>query len=119
MALPASILGINIPSLPFGAPYCALSDGGSVPSISPLALVSPAGTFLAAIAALVSVYMIVVDEVPPVIWIIGDRLLVDVRRSAATRRRYSGTPCTIHQRHWLNPAGRRDGLLAFARVVNL
>lgn len=68
MALPASILGINIPSLPFGAPYCALSDGGSVPSISPLALVSPAGTFLAAIAALVS---IVVDEVPPVIWIIG------------------------------------------------
>jgi hypothetical protein len=70
MALPASILGINIPSLPFGAPYCALSDGGSVPSISSLALVSP-GTFLAAIAALVSVYMIVVDEVPPVIWIIG------------------------------------------------
>jgi len=63
MALPASILGINIPSLPFGAPYCALSDGGSVPSISYLALVSPAGTFLAAIAALVSVYMIVIDEV--------------------------------------------------------
>ena len=62
MALPASIFGINIPSLPFGAPYCALSDGGSVPSISPLALVSPAGTFLAAIAALVSVYMIVIDE---------------------------------------------------------
>src|ERR1700736_6955052 len=63
MALPASILGINIPSLPFGAPYCALSDGGSVPSISYLALVSPAGTFRAAIAALVSVYMIVIDEV--------------------------------------------------------
>ena len=57
--------------MPSGAPYRALSDGGSVPRISPLALVSAAGTFLAAIAALVSVYMVVVDEVPPVIWIIG------------------------------------------------
>jgi hypothetical protein len=39
--------------------------------LAPLALVSAAGTILAPIAALVSVCMIVVGEVPPVIWIIG------------------------------------------------
>jgi hypothetical protein len=64
-------LGINIPPAPFGGPYRAVSDGDSFPTTSPLALVSAAGTFLAAIAALVSVYMIVVDEMPPVIWIIA------------------------------------------------
>jgi len=64
-------LGINIPPSPSGAPFRAVSDGGSVPTTSPLALVSAAGTFLVAIAALVSVFMIELDEVPPVIWIIG------------------------------------------------
>lgn len=37
----------------------------------PIALASGAGTFLAAFAALVSVYMIVFDEAPPVIWNVG------------------------------------------------
>jgi hypothetical protein len=64
-------LGINIPPLPSGAPFRAVSDGGSAPTTGPLALVSAAGTFLATIAALVSVFMIELDEVPPVIWIIG------------------------------------------------
>jgi hypothetical protein len=64
-------LGINIPPLPSGAPFRAVSDGGSVLTTGPLALVSAAGTFLATIAALVSVFMIELDEVPPVIWIIG------------------------------------------------
>jgi hypothetical protein len=60
-------LGINIPPSPSGRSYRTGSDG-ALPS---LALVSAAGTFLAAIAALLSVSMIVVDEMPPVIWIIG------------------------------------------------
>ena len=57
-------LGTNIPSLPAGppaAPYKA----------SPIALTSGAGTFLTAFAALVSVYMIILDEAPPVIWNVG------------------------------------------------
>ena len=37
----------------------------------PIALASGAGTFLAAFAALMSVYMIVFDEAPPVIWNVG------------------------------------------------
>jgi hypothetical protein len=69
MALSASYLGIDIPSLPSGAPYCALSDGGSVPRISPPG--ERRRHIPRPIAALVAVYMIVVGEVPPVIWIIG------------------------------------------------
>jgi len=64
-------LGINIPPSPSSRPYRAVSDGALVPTTSPLALVGAAGTFLAAIAALLSVSMIVVDEMPPIIWIIG------------------------------------------------
>jgi hypothetical protein len=64
-------LGVNIPPSPSGRSYRTVSDGALVPRTSPLALVSAAGTFLAAIAALLSVSMIVVDEMPPVIWIIG------------------------------------------------
>ena len=93
MALSASYLGIDIPSLPSGAPYCALSDGGSVPRISPPG--ERRRHIPRPIAALVAVYdrgqrgaTRHLDN-----W---DRLLVDVRHSAATRRRYRGTPCTIH-----------------------
>ena len=64
-------LGTNIPSLPSGAPKRALADGGSAPGTNPLALASATGTFLTAVAALVSVYLIVFDEVPPDVWIIG------------------------------------------------
>jgi hypothetical protein len=64
-------LGTNIPSLPSGAARRAPSESGSAPRTNPIALASSTGTFLAAVAALVSVYMIVFDEVPPVIWNIG------------------------------------------------
>jgi hypothetical protein len=63
-------LGTNIPSLPSGAARRALSDSGSAPR-NPIALASAIGTFLAAVAALVSVYMIIFDETPPFTWNIG------------------------------------------------
>jgi len=64
-------LGTNIPSLPSGAARRAPSESGSAPRTNPIALASATGTFLAAVAALVSVYVIVFDELPPVIWNIG------------------------------------------------
>ena len=64
-------LGTNIPSLPSGASCRTVSDSGSGQRTNPIALASATGTFLAAVAALVSVCMIVFDEVPPVIWNIG------------------------------------------------
>ena len=63
--------GSNIPSLPAGSSGRSPSHGGSGPKAFPIALASGAGTFLAAFAALVSVYMIVFDEAPPVIWNVG------------------------------------------------
>jgi hypothetical protein len=64
-------LGTNIPLLPSGAACRAYSESGSAPRTNPIALASAIGTFLAAVAALVSVYVIVFDEDPPVIWNIG------------------------------------------------
>jgi hypothetical protein len=62
--------GTNVPSPPSGA--CnTFSDARSGPGSNPIALASATGTFLAAVAALLSVYMIVVDEVLPFIWNIG------------------------------------------------
>jgi hypothetical protein len=63
--------GINIPSLPSGASSSVDSDIGSNPGTSPIALAGAIGTFLAAVAALLSVYMIIFDEVPPLIWNVG------------------------------------------------
>ena len=57
-------LGTNLPSLPSGV----LSDSGSRPRTNLIALAGATGTLIAALAALVSVYMIVLDEIPPVIW---------------------------------------------------
>ena len=64
-------LGTNIPLLPSGAACRAHSESGSAPRTNPIALASAIGTFLAAVAALVSVYVIVFDEDPPVIWNVG------------------------------------------------
>ncbi len=64
-------LGTNIPSLSFGASSRTFSDAGLGPRTNPIALVSATGTFLAAVAALVSVYMIVFDEVPSFMWNVG------------------------------------------------
>src|SRR5947208_16461693 len=64
-------LGTNIPSLSFVASSRTFSDAGLGPRTNPIALVSASGTFLAAVAALVSVYMIVFDEVPSFMWNVG------------------------------------------------
>jgi hypothetical protein len=64
-------LGTNIPPLSSGASGRTFSDTGSRPGTNPIALLSAIGTFLAAVAALVSVYMIIFDETPPVIWNVG------------------------------------------------
>jgi hypothetical protein len=92
-------LGTNIPSLPAGASGRSLSHGGSSPKAFPIALASGAGTFLAAFAALVSVYMIVFDETPPVIWNVGigfgwtlGVLLQLAAGTAARLGRYNGAP---------------------------
>jgi len=61
-------LGTNLPSLPSGVSRRVLSDSGSRPTTNLIALASATGTLIAALAALVSVYMIVLDEIPPVIW---------------------------------------------------
>jgi hypothetical protein len=66
---------------------------------SPIALASAIGTFLAAAAALVSVYMIIFDETPPAIWNVGTGLgwmlgvLLQLGGSAAARLRQF-TPAT-------------------------
>src|SRR6478672_8046309 len=64
-------LGTNIPPLSSGASGRTFSGTGSRPGTNPIALLSAIGTFLAAVAALVSVYMIIFDETPPVIWNVG------------------------------------------------
>jgi hypothetical protein len=61
-------LGTNIPSLSSSRTF---SNAGSGPKTNPIALASATGTFVAAVAALVSVYMIIFDETPPVIWNVG------------------------------------------------
>jgi hypothetical protein len=64
-------LGTNIPPLSSGASGRTFSGTVSRPGTNPIALVSAMGTFLAAVTALVSVYMIIFDETPPFIWVIG------------------------------------------------
>jgi len=61
-------LGTNLPSLSSGESRRVLSDSGLRPRTNLIALASATGTLIAALAALVSVYMIVLDEIPPVIW---------------------------------------------------
>jgi hypothetical protein len=64
-------LGTNIPSLPASAPYFSMSGHGAGFGSNPYALISAIGTLLAAVAAQMSVFMIVFDEVPALSWIIG------------------------------------------------
>jgi hypothetical protein len=61
-------LGTNLPSLPSGVSRRVFSDGDSRPRTNLIALVSGTGTLIAALAALMSVSMIVLDEIPPVTW---------------------------------------------------
>jgi hypothetical protein len=62
-------LGADITSLPCSASVQAFSGAGA--RANPITLASATGTFLATVAALVSVYMIVFDEALPVIWNVG------------------------------------------------
>jgi hypothetical protein len=61
-------LGTNLPSLPSGVSGRVFSGGDSRPRTNLIALVSGTGTLIAALAALMSVSMIVLDEIPPVTW---------------------------------------------------
>jgi hypothetical protein len=59
-------LGTNIPSLSSSRTFSNSGSGSKT-----IALASGIGTFVAAVAALVSVYMIIFDERSPVIWNAG------------------------------------------------
>ena len=61
-------LRTNIPSLSSSATF---SSSGTGSKTNPIALASATGTLVAAVAALVSVYMIIFDETPPAIWNVG------------------------------------------------
>ena len=61
-------LGTNLPSLPSGVSRRVLSDSGLRPRTNLIALAGATGTLIAALATLMSVSMIVLDEIPPVIW---------------------------------------------------
>jgi hypothetical protein len=61
-------LGTNIPSLPSTGTFANTDLSRKT---NPMALASATGTFVAAVAALVSVYIIIFDETPPVIWNVG------------------------------------------------
>jgi hypothetical protein len=60
--------GTNIPSLTSSGTF---SNTGLIRKTNPIALTSATGTFMAAVAALVSVYIIIFDETPPTIWNVG------------------------------------------------
>ena len=92
-------LGTNIPSLSSGASHRTFSHTASGWRTNPIVLASATGTFLAAVAALVSVYMIIFDEIPPVIWDVGigfgwmlGGLLQLAAGTAARLGRYTSAP---------------------------
>lgn len=71
-------LGIDIPA-PRGSDV-SRAVKGSGPGVDPVELLSATGTFLAAVAALASVYAIVFDEVPQRVWefVIGSWWLLGI-----------------------------------------
>jgi hypothetical protein len=92
-------VGTNIPSPSPGASHRIFSDAASSRRTTPIALASATGTFVAAVAALVSVYMIIFDETPPVIWNVGigfgwmlGVLLQLAAGTAARLRQYNSAP---------------------------
>src|ERR1700685_561228 len=93
-------VGTNIPSL---SPSRTFSSTGSGPNR--IALASAIGTFVAAVAALVSVYMILFDETPPVMGNVGIgsgwALAVLLQLAAGTAARlgqYSSAPARAQGR---------------------
>jgi hypothetical protein len=64
-------MGIDIPIRPSRTPRVDFSSVGLGPNVDVAELLSAVGIFLAAVAALVSVLAVVVDEVLPAIWIVA------------------------------------------------
>jgi hypothetical protein len=88
--------GTNILSLPSSGAFSNTRLGRKT---NPIALASATGTFIAAVAALVSVYMIIFDETPPIIWNLGigsgwalGVLLQLTSGTLARLRRYNNAP---------------------------
>jgi hypothetical protein len=93
-------VGTNIPSLTSSRTF---SSTGSGPKA--IALASAIGTFVAAVAALVSVYIIIFDETPPVMWNVGigfgwalGVLLQLAAGTAARLRQYNSAPASASGR---------------------
>lgn len=64
-------VGIDIPRRPSGTLWIDLSNVGLGSNADLAELLSAVGILLAAVAALVSVYAVVLDEVVPAIWIVA------------------------------------------------
>ena len=64
-------VGIDIPRPPSGTLSIDLSNVWLGPTANLVELLSAVGIFLAAMAALVSVYAVVFDEIMPTVWIIA------------------------------------------------
>jgi hypothetical protein len=63
-------IGNDVPPRPSRPTQMGISDVGLSPRVDVAELLRAAGAFLATVAALVSVYVVVFDEVLPAIWII-------------------------------------------------
>ncbi len=63
-------LGIDIPPAPTQTSFAPITElsADNTSTTDPVELLSSAGTFLTSFAALISVYIIVFDEMPPVSW---------------------------------------------------
>jgi hypothetical protein len=86
-------LGIDIPGMNAQRASGAAGDSGLI--VDPVELLSATGTFLAAIAALVSVYVIVFDELPQRMWefVVGSwwlfGVVMQIGAGAAARLRFA------------------------------
>jgi hypothetical protein len=101
-------LGTNIPSLSSSR---TISSTGSGPRT--IALASAIGTFVAAVAALVSVYMIIFDETPPAMWNVG--IGSGWALGVLLHRWYSGAAWTVQRRPWLGPGKTSSWMEVTAR----
>ena len=94
-------LGTNIPSLSSNGTSFNIGSGPKT-----IALASAIGTFVAAFAALLSVYMIIFDETPPVMWNVG---IGSAWALGVLLQLAAGTAARIGQ-HRSAPARGRDDL---------
>jgi hypothetical protein len=87
-------LGIDIPDMKAHRTSGAAGDSGLI--VDPVELLSATGTFPAAVAALVSVYVIVFDELPQRVWefVVGSwwlfGVVMQIGAGATARLRFAG-----------------------------